>query len=155
MESIDRKDTVRRMADELFNKGNLDICDEVFASNCSFHDPSFPIEGVAGMKQQVTNLRTSQPDLHMDVQAVLMDGDMTCARWTSGGTVRNEFRGIPATGKSYVMTGMTMDKWEGDRIVEEWINYDLIGALTQAGVMPSMDEALSMMKTGGRPSSPA
>ena len=144
MASIDRKDLIRRMTDELWNKGNLEICDEVFASNCSFHDPSFEINGVAGMKQQVSELRSAQPDLHMDVHEVLVDGDMTCARWTSGGTARNEFRGIPATGKSYVMTGLTMDKWEGDRIVEEWLNYDLMGALTQVGALPRLEEAAQM-----------
>ncbi|PXY30434.1 ester cyclase [Prauserella sp. PE36] len=132
----ERRDAMRRLADELWNRGNLDVCDELFAAHCSFHDPSFPIDGVAGMKQQVAELRQAQPDLHMDVHDVLVDGDLTCARWTMGGTARNEFRGLPATGRSYVMTGMTFDKWEGDRIVEEWVNYDLLGALQQAGLIP-------------------
>lgn len=144
---MDHKDIVRKLTDELWNKGNLEICDDVYTSNCSFHDPSFPIDGIAGMKQQVAELRAAQPDLHMDVQEVLMDGDLTCARWTCGGTARNEFRGIPPTGKSYVMTGLIMDKWEGDRIVEEWVNYDLLGALTQLGVIPSMEE---VAKSGSR-----
>ena len=60
----------------------------------------------------------------------------SAARWTMGGTATGEFRGIPGTGKTYVMTGMTFDKWEGDRIVEEWVNYDLLGALQQTGVIP-------------------
>ncbi|WP_245959721.1 ester cyclase [Prauserella flavalba] len=132
----ERRETLRRVVDDLWNRGNLDACDELFAEHCSFHDPSFPVDGVEGMKRQVADLRQAQPDLHMDVQDVLVDGDLTCARWTMGATARNEFRGLPATGKSYVMTGMTIDKWEGDRIVEEWVNYDLFGALQQAGIIP-------------------
>ncbi|NUR30137.1 MAG: hypothetical protein HOV83_30510 [Catenulispora sp.] len=48
------------------------------------------------------------------------------------------------------MTGLTMDKWEGDRIVEEWVNYDLLGALTQVGVIPPMEQA--MQEAGGQKS---
>jgi len=132
------KGLVRRLTDELWNKGNLDVCDEVFAAHCSFHDPSFPVEGVTGMKEQARRLRAANPDLHLDVHDILADGDMTAARWTMGGTSRGEFRGLPATGKTYVMTGMTIDKWEGDRIVEEWTNYDLLGALQQLGIIPEM-----------------
>jgi len=138
MASDQRKNLIRRLTDELWNKGNYDICDEVFAANCSFHDPSFPINGIAGMKQQARDLRAAQPDLHLDVQDVLADEDLTAARWTCGGTARGEFRGMPATGKTYVMTGMTIDKWQGDRVVEEWTTYDLLGALQQLGIIPEM-----------------
>lgn len=132
----ERKQAIRRLTDELWNKGNLDICDEMYASNCSFHQPPFQIDGVAGMKALVSDLRRAQPDMHMDVQEVLCDGDMCAARWTSGGTPTGEFRGMPATGRSYVMTGMTMAKFDGDRIAEEWTNYDMLGALQQAGIVP-------------------
>lgn len=134
----ERKALLRRSTDELWNKGNLDVCHEVFAAHCSFHDPSFPIEGVAGMKEQVRQLRAANPDLHLDVHDILADGDLTASRWTMGGTSRGEFRGLPATGKTYVMTGATIDKWEGDRIVEEWTNYDLLGCLQQLGIIPSL-----------------
>jgi len=133
-----RKDLIRRGMDELWNRGNLDICDEMYTARCSFHDPSFPIDGVAGMKDQARLLRQAQPDLHVDVHDVLADGEMTCARWTMGGTARAEFRGLPATGKTYVMTGTTTDLWDNDRIVESWTNYDLLGALQQLGIVPAM-----------------
>lgn len=146
MTSVDRKSMIRRVSDELWNKGNVDICDEAYAKNCSIHDPSFPINSIADMKQQVRDLRRANPDLHMEIQDVLMDGDMTAARWTMGGTARGEFQGIPGTGKSYVMTGMIMDKWDGDRIAEEWVNYDLAGTLQQIGVMPSMEQVAQMSR---------
>ena len=62
----ERKGLVRRLTNELWNKGNLDVCDQVFAAHCSFHDPSFPIEGVAGMKEQARQLRAATPDLHLE-----------------------------------------------------------------------------------------
>jgi steroid delta-isomerase-like uncharacterized protein len=136
MTTEDRKAMIRRVNDELYNQGNLDVCDQIYAPNCSFHDPSFPVEGVAGLKQQVGELRAAYPDLHVDVQDVLIDGDQCATRWVMGGTSRGEYRGLPATGKSFVMTGITIDKFAGDRVVEEWINYDLLGTLQQMGVLP-------------------
>src|SRR5436309_183311 len=120
MTSDERRDRIRRFTDEAWNNGRLEACDELYASNCSFHDPSFPVQGVSGLKDQIRELRHAQPDLHMDIQGVYVDGDVTVARWTMGGTARNEFRELPATGKTYVMTGMSCQKWDGDRVVEEW-----------------------------------
>jgi steroid delta-isomerase-like uncharacterized protein len=140
----DRKSTIRRLTDQLWNQGNLEVCDEIFAENCSFHDPNFEIDGVQGMKQQAQSLRTANPDLHMDVHDILVDGDLTATRWTMGGTAQGDFRGIPGTGKTFVMTGMVMDKWEGDRIVEEWVNYDLMGTLQQIGIVPRMEQMAQM-----------
>jgi steroid delta-isomerase-like uncharacterized protein len=144
----ERKGLLRRAVDELWNSGNLDICDDLYAENCSFHDPSFPIDGITGLKQHVRELRAANPDLHLDVHDVLMDGDLSADRWTMGATARGEFRGIPATGKTYVMTGTTVAKWEGDRIVEEWINYDLAGALRQLGLMPEAAQTARQETTG-------
>jgi steroid delta-isomerase-like uncharacterized protein len=138
-----RKDLIRRTSDELWNKGNVDVCDEVYAANCSFHDPSFPVEGVAGLKERMRQLRAAQPDLHIDIHDVLVDGDLSASRWTMAGTSRGAFRGLPATGRSYVMTGMTIDKWEGDRIVEAWTNYDALGAFQQVGIIPEMAALVS------------
>lgn len=137
----ERRTQVRRLADELWNQGNVDYADQVYASNCSFHDPNFPVaSGAGGIKAQVTQLRDAHPDLHIDVHDVLVDGDSTAARWTMGGTATGSFRGLPATGKSWVMSGILIDKWEGDRIVEEWVNYDLLGVLQQTGIIPEMAE---------------
>ncbi len=134
----ERRDQIRRTSDELWNKGNLDVCDEVFAPNCSFHLPAFPVEGTEGLKQQVRELRSANQDLHVDVHDVLCDGDVTASRFTMGGTSTGEFQGIPASGRSFVMSGITISKWEGDRIVEEWTDYNLLGVLQQLGVLPEM-----------------
>ena len=136
MDTDERRDRIRRVADRMWNEGDVDACDELYATNCSFHDPSFPVDGVAGLKDQVRQLREANPDLHIDTHEILIDGDLSASRWTMGGTARGEFRGIPGTGKTYVMTGMECNKWEGDRIVEVWMNYDLLGTLQQLGIVP-------------------
>lgn len=132
----ERADLLRRTMDALWNRGDLEACDALFAEHCMFHDPTFPIDGLAGLKEFARDLRAAQPDLHMDIHDIVTGEDMTAHRYTFGGTASSEFRGIPATGKSYVMTGMGMSKWEGDRIVEDWIVYDMLGVLQQLGLVP-------------------
>ena len=134
----ERRSLIRRTTEELWDKGNVDISDEVYAPNCSFHLPAFPVDGTEGLKRQVRELRAANPDLHLDVHDVLCDGDLTAARFTMGGTATGEFQGIPATGKSWVMSGITISKWDGDRIVEEWTDYNLMGVLQQLGIVPQM-----------------
>jgi steroid delta-isomerase-like uncharacterized protein len=133
-----------RKAFEEWKKGNIDFIDEVYAQNCSVHDPFFPSHGVAEMKAQARQMRSAVADMHMEVHEVLADGDMTAARYTMGGTPRGEFQGLPATGKSFVSTGVMLDKWEGDRIVEEWNSYDMAGILQQLGLMPDQAQLVQM-----------
>lgn len=142
----DRRQLIRKMSEEL-QKGNVNFVDEVYAQNCSIHDPVFPSQGVSEMKEQGRQMRSAIPDMHMEIHEILVDGDMTATRWTMGGTQRGEVMGLPATGKSFVSTGIMLDKWEGDRIVEEWNSYDMTGILQQLGLMP--DQArLAQMASG-------
>lgn len=132
----ERREKLRRGMDRMWNQGEADVFGELFAEHCSFHDPTFPTSGPGELRRQISELRTACPDLHVDVHDVVVEGDLSAMRWTMGGTARHDFRGIPGTGKSWVMTGMGWDKWEGDRIVESWVNYDMLGTLQQLGVIP-------------------
>ena len=69
---------------------------------------------------------------------MLVAGDLTASCFTMRGTAQKEFRGLPATGKSYAMSGISVHKWQNDRIVEQWTNYDLLGALQQLGITPQL-----------------
>ncbi|MFH5822224.1 ester cyclase [Georgenia sp. AZ-5] len=136
MTTEERAGMIRRVLDALWNEGDLGACDELYAEHCSFHDPTFGIDGVQGLKDFVRELRMAEPDLHMNLHDVVVSEGMSAQRFTLGATHKGEFRGLPATGKTYVMTGLMMGKWEGDRIVEEWTNYDALGAFQQLGFIP-------------------
>ncbi|NIH78207.1 ester cyclase [Amycolatopsis viridis] len=138
MTADERRERMRRVLDLMWNQGELAACADLCAPNCTFHDPSFEVDGVEGFQRQVRELRTANPDLHMDIHDVVVEGDLCAVRWTMGGTARAEFRGLPATGKTYVMSGMLFGKWADDRVVEMWTNYDLLGALQQLGIIPEM-----------------
>lgn len=134
----ERKDFLRRNISEIFNQGDTAACDELYAPHCTFHYPTFAVDGVQGLKEFVRELRQANPDLHVNIHDVAVDGDLLAARWTMAGTAHGEFRGIPATGRTWVMSGMNLARWEADKVVEEWGNYDMLGLLQQLGAAPAM-----------------
>ncbi len=60
------------------------------------------------------------PDAHWTVEDQIAEDDRVVTRWTFVGTHRGDFAGIPATGRPVTMTGITIDRLIGGRIVEEW-----------------------------------
>jgi predicted ester cyclase len=45
--------------------------------------------------------------------------------------------GIPATGKQVTVTGITINRIAGGRIVESWDKFDQMGMMQQLGVIPA------------------
>jgi len=80
--------------------------------------------------------RTIVPDFHINLHETITEGDLSVTRWIASGTQAKEWRGIPATNKAFVISGMTMSKFEGDKIVESWVNTDNLGMLQQLGIVP-------------------
>ncbi len=62
---------------------------------------------------------------------------MVC-RYTFRGTHKGQWRGMPATGKQVVLTGITISHMVEGKVVEDWHNADALGLLQQLGVVPAM-----------------
>ena len=52
-------------------------------------------------------------------------------------TFKGELAGIPPTGKSSIVTGMTVDRFMNGKVVESWGLFDQFGMLQQLGVIPT------------------
>ena len=94
--SEQNKAQVRRVIEEVYNRGDLGVVDEVAASDLVIHASSQEIHGREGAKQYVAALRAGFPDLHFTVEDQIAEGDMVVTRWTARGTHTGEFQGIPA-----------------------------------------------------------
>jgi steroid delta-isomerase-like uncharacterized protein len=137
--SEENKAILRRVADEVFNQGNLDVVDELFAPNYVLHDPSIPggeRRGAESFKQQwVSMFRTAFPDLRLNVEDQAAEGDKVVTRYTVRGTHQGELMGIPPTDNEVVVGGMIVSRLSGGRIEEEWNNFDALGMMQQLGVV--------------------
>jgi steroid delta-isomerase-like uncharacterized protein len=133
----------RRVVEDIFNAGRLEVADEIVTPDYVGHDPASPepIRGPEGLKRQVEGYRTAFPDVRLTIEDEIAEGDRVVTRWSARGTHEGELFGIPATGKQATVTGVTIDRIIDGRIVESWTNWDTLGLLQQLGAIPAMAEA--------------
>jgi hypothetical protein len=69
MSAEENKAAFRRIPEEVFNSGNLELTDELFASDYIEHTPVPPgwPSGLEGFKMFATTLRSAFPDVHYTV----------------------------------------------------------------------------------------
>jgi steroid delta-isomerase-like uncharacterized protein len=146
MSSQENKELARRFMDEVWNKGNLDFIDEVTAPNFVSHDPASPEDmggGVEGVRRFTEMYRSAFPDIQMTVEDVIAEGDKVVTRWTAHATHQGELMGIPPSGNRVKVTGISIDRIEGGKVVETWSNYDALGMMQQLGMVPEPQQAES------------
>jgi steroid delta-isomerase-like uncharacterized protein len=133
----ENKAVARRVLEEMFNKGNLDVADELLAPQYVDHDPAMPedVRGPEGFKQYVSGYRSAFSDLHIEIEDQIAEGDKVVTRWTGTGTHDGELAGIPATGKRVTLPGMEVVRVSGGKLVEGWEGYDTMNMMRQLGVM--------------------
>jgi len=139
MPAEENKALVRRWIEEAFNRGNVNIVSELFATNYVNHDPGTPglSQGPEGAKQFVTRYRSAFPDARITIEEMFAEGDKVVTRWTASGTQRGSLPGIPATGKQSTVSGITISRIMGGKIAEDYLNWDTLGMLQQLGVFPA------------------
>jgi steroid delta-isomerase-like uncharacterized protein len=142
MAAEENKALTRRVIEEIFTEGNLDLADDLIAPDCVNHDPAMPeeVHGIEGFKELVRMYRSAFPDLHVEVEDQVAEGDKVATRWTASGTHDGELAGIPATGNWVEITGMEISRISGGKIAEVCINSDDMGMMQQLGAIPSPEE---------------
>ena len=96
--------------------------------------------GPESFKQFVSSYLSAFPDLHYTIEDQIAEGDRVVTRWTAVGTHKGELMGIPPTGQQAVVTGITINRFVGEKVVEGWNNWDGLGMMQQLGVVPAMAE---------------
>jgi steroid delta-isomerase-like uncharacterized protein len=142
--SEENKALVRRVFEEAWSQGRIEVIDEVTSPDFVDHDPQNPSRGTRGpdaIKPLVTMYRKAFPDLSLTIDAMYADGDQVITRWTATGTHTGELPGMPATGKRSTITGISIDCVEDGEITESWTNWDTLGMLQQLGIAPGAEAA--------------
>ena len=141
--SEENKAVVRRLFEELWNKGNLSVADEIFASTYAHHDPSTPDfeRGPESEKKRATLYRTAFPDLRLTIEDLIAEGETVMARWSCQGTHKGDLSGIAPTGMQFAISGVSIARLAGGKMAEGWINWDALGMFQQLGVVPELAKA--------------
>ena len=119
---------------EIVNTGELDAFPEVVADGCIDNDPA-PDQGSGpeGFKTFFTAMRAAFPDLKVEPQTMLSEGDQVAFAYTLTGTNQGPFQGHGATGKSVEVRGMQISRFADGKLTERWGSTDEVGILTQLG----------------------
>jgi steroid delta-isomerase-like uncharacterized protein len=117
--------------------GNVDAIDELFASDFVGHDTAGGTFGRDEFRGGVNEMLAAFTERQVDIADQLADGDKVATRWTVTALHSGAFRGIPATGRRGYLTGISIDRLAGGKIVESWEVTDDAGLLRQLGVDPT------------------
>jgi predicted ester cyclase len=136
--SLERNKLIyRNFIEEVFNHGRLDLL-EVFLDPSYFnHDapPGTPV-GIEGVSQIVTVFRVAFPNMKVSIEDQIAEGDKVCSLATTRGVHKGPIFGIPPTGKTIVMTGLTMVRIVNDKLMESWVKNDMAGLMNQLQTLP-------------------
>jgi steroid delta-isomerase-like uncharacterized protein len=144
MSAEENKTLVRRFFQEFWDQKNVAVADDFIAANHVDHTPGSPPglpPGPEGFKQFASVYFTAFPDLRITIEDQIAEGDKVVTRWTTHGTNTGSLFGMPATNKSAIITGITVDHMVDGKTVETWTNFDALGMLQQLGVVPAPGQA--------------
>lgn len=127
----------RRLIEEGFSGGDLDLVDELCSEGFVNHDILAGDQDREASKQTIAGYRQAFPDLSFSIEDVFAAGDKVVMRWTAQGTFENEFMGQQPTGeRGDPVGGISIDRFEGDRIAESWSQWDTLTLLRNVGALP-------------------
>jgi predicted ester cyclase len=134
---LDPETIVRRLLDEGFSQGRLEVADELFDPDLAEHQDfgADHSKGAEGAKAVIRSLRRAFSDFRLDVQDLVVDGDVVWTRNVASGTNDGSFLGNPPTGREMHIDVFDVLRVVNGRIVEHWGVPDRLGVLFQLGLM--------------------
>ena len=117
------KELVRKIVEEMFNKGKLDVAPEIFARDFvdrGHESIANKADGPDGFASFVKAVREALPDINATIQAMVAEGDYVAMWNTATGTHRGELFGMPPSGKQFSMKDFHFFRFQDGKIVEHW-----------------------------------
>jgi predicted ester cyclase len=130
----------RRLIDEGFTGGNLDVVDELISPECVEHQRGNR-SGVDGAKEVIRTLHRWMSDFSLTIEDVAVAGDVVWARNRARGVNTGSVMGNPPSGRLVEIDVIDVVRFEDGKIVEHWGIADQLGMMLQLGLMPARERA--------------
>jgi len=137
--SEENKALARRYLEEIWDKGNVDLINELFTTDFVRHGPPAvegEVRGPEDFKGLVSTYHAGLPDFRVTIDDMIAEGDRVVTRWTVRGTHQGELMGSAPTGNQVTFTGYLFDRIAGSKIEEEWVDYDTLHVMQEIGAVP-------------------
>ena len=93
------------------------------------------------LKRDVAEIRRAFPDYAGTNIEQIAEGEKVANRFVFLGTHLGEFEGVAPTGKRVEFIGHSIDRVVDGKIVESWIEVDMMGVMEQLGVVPEQGQS--------------
>lgn len=135
------KTLLRRWCDEGFNKGNVELADELYDADVIYYEPAAgEVRGLNSLKVFVSSWLTAFPDAQLRIEDQVAEGDQVATRWTFMGTHQGNFRGIKPTGKRITMGAMYFYRIANGKIVKIRAIVDTLSLLQQLNAVQQVGQ---------------
>jgi predicted ester cyclase len=131
----------RTALEQVCARGDLERARELYADDFLDHVNALEFRGQEGIAESVAMYRAIFPDLRIEVVDQVADGDRVVSRWVLHGTHR---------GRRVTMPGITISRFENDKIAEDWTVSDNLGLLRQIGVRRALALAARYLRGARR-----
>ncbi len=131
----------RRIFDEAFNQGKMEVIGEYIDPNYTFNGSTPDGKAVAATTGWIEMIRAAMPDLHFTLEDIFGADDKVAFRWRLDGTNTGSFQGLPPTGKKISVTGTNIVTFAHGKAITNWQNWDEFGFKQQLGLIPQASQA--------------
>jgi steroid delta-isomerase-like uncharacterized protein len=135
--SAKAKELVNRFFNEVAgNQHNVTLLEELLHPD--FRSHHYPPTGSdkAGFIAAIKGTVAAFPDIQVAIHDQFVEGDKVFTYFSWTGTHKGVFNGVAPTGKQVKVEGMDIWRIEGGKIRENWVVMDIMGLMTQLGVVP-------------------
>ncbi len=141
--SVDKIKEVLMRFYEAINRGDFPALSHLVASDYVEHQPLPPRvpPDREGVQEYVRQMRAAFPDVQYAVQDIVAENDKAWSRVIMTGTQKEEFEGIPPTGKQVRIEQVDIYRFAQNQIIEHWSIIDQLGLLQQLGVYTMIMDA--------------
>ena len=137
------KELVRCHFEEVFNRQNFAVCDEIMADDFVEHavapfGGSAPgrVNGPQAMRETAEWLLAQFPDMHMTIEAMVSEGDTVAVRVLAEGTNLGPLNGVvPPTGKQFSAYQSHWYRVENGKLAEHWATREDLPTMLELGVI--------------------
>jgi len=132
--SCNSRTIVERWFEEVWNLRRTETIEELLTSESVCYTDNGPIRGPDEFKQrQHTPFLLAFPDLRVDVDAIITQGDQAVVRWTAIGTHSGDALGVPATHRAVRFRGITWLHVDDGKLAYGWQSSNIAEVLRGLG----------------------
>ena len=131
MTVAEREMQVRNFIEAVWNRRSYESASDLLGEK--FTNPFG--SGPSARVEPIRRYHQAFPDLHLDIEELIVAGDTVVLRMTFHGTDTGGYLGRSPTGRAVEEWVVDIMHFEDDKVVSEWIGADKLGLFIQLGVL--------------------